>query len=146
MFGWLKCKLFLQNDDYLQQSCVVCDMQVYIVDCYKKLSHQIFLVKLIGIDDRGGAILLKGSDVVINRQLFLHLEHNEYYLVDLVGFTVVNNMQFSFGRVVDFMVDTGEVPVMVVSKKRVLIPFHKDYILDVEQERERILVNWQKDF
>ncbi len=74
-------------------------------------------------------------------------EDDEYYWVDLIGMSVINQQGDSFGWVEDIL-DTGvnEVLCCKHGDKKYLIPFGKDYIVEVNQKVRQIIVDWQYDY
>jgi len=102
---------------------------------------------LPGIEDREQARELVGSEIALLRELLPEPEGLSWYWTDLVGLTVVNKDDVELGRIVKMM-ETGAHDVMVVSGDRErLIPFVLErYVLSVDLEASRLLVDWDPDY
>ena len=104
------------------------------------------VAKLTGCDDRDAAELLRGADVAIPREEFEAAAEGEIYLVDLIGFEVIDEQEGKLGAV-DAFVETGATSVMVVKGVRErLIPFVDDFVKEVDREARRITVDWKRDY
>jgi 16S rRNA processing protein RimM len=104
------------------------------------------VAKLGGCDDRDAAELLRGAEIAIPREEFVAEEEGEIYLVDLIGFDVVDEHEGELG-VVDSFVETGPTSVVVVKGVRErLIPFVDDFVKQVDREAKRITVDWKRDY
>ena len=104
------------------------------------------VVKLAGCDDRDAADRLRGADIAIPRDEFDAEEEGEIYLVDLIGFDVVDEQEGKLG-VVDSFVETGPTSVVVVKGVRErLIPFVDDFVKEVDRGAKRITVDWKRDY
>ncbi|MDT8395155.1 MAG: ribosome maturation factor RimM [bacterium] len=94
------------------------------------------LLKLEGIEDINGALELKGVDICLPREELAPLEEGEYFLHDLVGFTVLDSNGAEVGPV-DGFVETGGPPLLGGKRgsgKQFLIPFAPGTIDDVDLE------------
>lgn len=112
----------------------------------------VITARLVGIADRDVAESLKGARIAISRTRFPATGDGEYYWVDLIGLDVVNGAGEPLGVVAD-LIDNGAHQIFVVREdladgKTVqrLIPFAGDYVVAVELEARRIVVDWQKDY
>jgi 16S rRNA processing protein RimM len=104
-----------------------------------------------GIEDRGGAELLKGARVFVPRSSFPTASEDEYYWVDLLGLDVVNREGVHLGRVKDLMT-TGPQTVLVLEYEEAgkpqerMLPFVSAYVDQVDLPARRITVDWQPDY
>ncbi len=105
------------------------------------------VAKFKGLDDREEARLLMGCDVAIMPEQ-LPKNEGDYYWVDLVGCTLVNESGVSFG-VVKEMMETGAHDVMRVRGESgdELIPFVMDVVVKtVDITNKRIVVDWDSGY
>ncbi len=101
---------------------------------------------LEGVVDRDAAFALRGHEVAISRREMPAAAEGEFYWADLEGFDVVNPQEVCLGRV-ERLFATGANDVLVVKgDKEHLIPFVAAFILSVEPEKKRIVVDWQLDY
>jgi len=116
--------------------------------------------KLVGIVDRDAAEALKGARISIQRRYFPVPDDDEFYWVDLIGLSVINAEGVMLGTVGDLM-DNGAHQVLVVREAagpgkddgteggRVverLIPFVAAFVVNVDLEDRRVVVDWQADY
>jgi 16S rRNA processing protein RimM len=102
---------------------------------------------LAGIEDRDAAAGLVGATILVNRDLFVQTEKDEYYWRDLEGLQVVNVEGVSLG-VVESLLETGANDVLIVQgERRRLIPFVVDDIVKrVDLDAAKIIVDWEPEF
>mgnify|MGYP003961605249 CR=1 FL=1 len=105
-----------------------------------------FVVKLVGVDNRDDAEMLRGNTIGIDPEALPAPEAGEYYWSDLLGAAVVSSDGFDFGRL-EAMMETGANDVMVVVGDRErLIPFvFDDVVREVDLRTARIEVVWDPD-
>ena len=76
------------------------------------------------------------------------MQDNEYYLQDLIGFTVINSNQLKLGTVSHFLA-TGAHEVMVVkqNEQELLIPFVKNHIIKtINYQQKEVIVLWEPEY
>lgn len=103
---------------------------------------------LPGMVDRDQAVVLVGTDILVDREQLPPPADGEYYWADLEGLDVVNTEGTPLGRV-SHLVATGANDVLVVrgGGKEHLLPFVKEqYVRDVDMQAGRIVVDWDPDF
>ncbi len=105
------------------------------------------VARFAGIDDRETAAPLVGQDLSVDRDRLPETAEDEYYWADLTGLEVVNREGIVLGRVHNLL-STGANDVLVVRGDRErLVPFVQGrYVLEVDLEAGRILVDWSPDF
>ncbi len=105
------------------------------------------VARFAGIDDRETAAALVGQDLSVDRDRLPETAEDEYYWADLTGLEVVNREGIVLGRVHNLL-STGANDVLVVRGDRErLVPFVQgQYVLEVDLEAGRILVDWSPDF
>lgn len=105
------------------------------------------IVRLETCQTREQAALLLGSKIAIARDQLPPTEDDEYYWSDLIGLNVINQDGIAFGTV-DYLIETGSNDVLVVKGERErLIPFiMHDFVIQVDLQQQRILVDWDAEF
>jgi 16S rRNA processing protein RimM len=105
------------------------------------------VASLPGIEDREQAGKLVGLEIAVNREQLAKPQENSYYWSDLVGLAVETKEGDDLGHIVKMM-ETGANDVMVVRGDRErLIPFIPDhYVISVDLEEARLIVDWDADF
>ncbi len=107
-----------------------------------------------GVLDRNGAEALRGATVWVSRTDFPKTPDGEYYWLDLIGLTVVNEQEQVVGTVIG-LIDTGPHCVFRIAPPGMtsptpaqerLIPFVGAYVLDVNLAERRIRVDWALDW
>lgn len=99
------------------------------------------------VEDRNGAEALAGLYIGAPREALPETASGEYYWGDLVGLSVENKAGVALGTV-DSLVSTGAHDVLQVrdGEAERLIPFVAAYVLDVDLDAKRILVDWEADW
>ena len=100
-----------------------------------------------GVADRNAAEQLKGWYVGAAREALPDPAENEYYWHDLVGMQVESLEGEALGTV-EGLISTGAHDVLRVldGEAERLIPFVAAYAVEVDLDRQRIRVDWQKDW
>src|SRR3990167_5078301 len=97
--------------------------------------------------DRESVALLTGKQIATLRSQLPALSDAAIYWADLEGLEVINQQGVVLGKV-DYLFATGSNDVLVVvGKKRHLIPYIKNNIvLKVDLSNRQIIVDWDPDF
>ena len=105
------------------------------------------VASVAGIDDRDQAEAMIGSEISVLRSKLPPAKPGEYYWVDLEGMDVATVEGVALGTV-SHLFDTGANHVLVVRGDRErLIPFAQpQYVVDVDFDAGRIVVDWDPDF
>lgn len=107
------------------------------------------VAKIESFDDRDAAARLLNADIAITRDRMPPPGPGEYYWIDLIGLSVLNQAGHCLGAVAEVM-PTGANDVLVVraqSGEELLIPYVTGvYILKVDLEKKLIQVDWEEDF
>jgi 16S rRNA processing protein RimM len=107
---------------------------------------QALVASVPGIEDRDRAQELVGSEISVPRSALPPPKPGEYYWVDLEGLNVQTADGIAFGTV-SHLLDTGANHVLVVHGDRErLIPFVAPYLVSVDFDASRIVVDWDPDF
>jgi 16S rRNA processing protein RimM len=112
-----------------------------------KVQGKGLLLHIEGRDDRTAVEDLVGKLVEIERGQMAELSGDEYYWSDLEGLQVFASDGHDFGRVTQVM-NTGANDVLVVQgSKETLIPFVQGvYVLEVDLDAGKMLVDWSPDY
>ena len=111
-----------------------------------KVHNDVLVVKLEGVNDRDAALTCKGMLVAVPRGSLPELDETEFYWSDLIGLIVRNKQNVEFGKIIDVF-ETGANDVIVVKGEiERLIPFAEHTIVDVNIEKQTMLVDWDEDY
>ncbi len=107
-----------------------------------RVSQNGVFLSLENIDDRNTAELLRGKDIVIERNQAVKLPQDSYFIVDIIGCKVMADEQ-TIGKVIDVL-QYGSADIYVIKtedKKRAMIPSIKSLILDTDIVNKTIIVD-----
>ena len=111
-----------------------------------KVHNNVLVAKLEGVNDRDAAFACKGHQVAVPREALPELDETEYYWSDLIGLAVRNQQDVDFGKIADVF-ETGANDVIVVKGEiDRLIPFTEQTVIEVDVEKQTMLVDWDADF
>ena len=101
---------------------------------------------LKGYDDRSQAKELMDVEIAVATNQISELEPGEYYWHQLEGLEVVNLNGENLGKV-DRLLETGANDVLVLKgDQERLVPYARGVVADVDLNKGRIQVNWEKDY
>lgn len=105
------------------------------------------VAQLQGYDDRDQARALTGKAISIRRHQLPPPSADECYWIDLQGLRVETREGVLLGQV-SHLIETGSNDVMVVQGERErLLPFvWGQYVVDVDFDTGRVLVDWDPEF
>lgn len=155
--GWVKVY------SYTDPETNILDYPVWLLSIngqwqeFKVLNSQIhtkgLAVSLAGISDRDAALALAQAEIAVPTSELPELEENEHYWFQLIGLNVNNTQGERLGQVAELLNSGGGNQVLVVKgcegsidNQQRLIPYVGAIVLDVDLEKETILVDWQADF
>ena len=148
--GWVKVKTYTEDAYGLEA------YQEWVVrtpEGWRYLPLEEFAVrpngtaaKLAGCDDRNAAERLRNAEVAIPREAFDEAEEGTQYEVDLIGLEVVDEGGERLGIVDGFFATGGSSVMVVKGGKERLIPFVPAYVLSVDREAGRIVVDWKAEY
>lgn len=114
-----------------------------------------FLVAQVdGVVERNGAEALRGVTLHVPRSAFPKTADGEFYWIDLIGLSVLNQQGQILGEVIG-LIDTGPHCVLRIAPpgnakpapaEEVLIPFIAQYGCEVSLAERQIRVDWQLDW
>lgn len=107
-----------------------------------RLHQNMILLKLVGVDDRNQAELLRGEWLQVPEAEALPLAEDEYYLYQLEGLIVRTETGEDLGVLVE-VIETGANNVFLVRGPRgeVLLPDTAEVIQEIDFENGRIIVH-----
>ncbi len=113
------------------------------------------LARVVDVEDRDGAALLRNCDIAIEDAQLPELEPGEYYWQELIGLEVwsrFEGQEYRLGKVVTLM-ETGANDVLVVEgdrdsldRRQRLIPYEDQFLLAIDTAAGRIEVDWDPHF
>ncbi len=108
---------------------------------------KLVVARFPGVDTREQAEAMAGTEIWVPRERLPAPAPGEYYWVDLEGLAVVTVDGVPLGTV-SHLFETGANPVMVVTGERErLLPFVVGpYVVSVDFDAGRIVVDWDPDF
>ena len=94
-----------------------------------------------GIKDRAGADALQGATLSITREDLPPLADGEYYLGELVGYTVVSDDGTFIGQVRDVWdLPANEVLRVIGNDREVLVPLIDEVIKEIDLDGRRVVI------
>jgi 16S rRNA processing protein RimM len=105
------------------------------------------LIQFPGREDRTAVESLVNAEIAVSRDQLPELPDGEFFWSDLEGLTVVDLEGRELGRV-EVIMPTGANDVIVVQgRKKMMIPFVQgQYVMDVDLEQGRMVVDWSEDW
>ena len=102
----------------------------------------ILLLRFAGIDNPEAAALLKGAQIVTEREHAAPLNEGEFYVEDLKGLEVVTGDGQILGHVDDVVEGGGGqlAEVLLLSGEKRFAPFKKEFFGDVDLENRKIVL------
>ena len=99
-------------------------------------------IKFFDINTIDEADDLRGCIVNVDRNDLPKINDSEYYLIDLVGYSLIDNYNTNYGKVIEVLTLPAN-NVLNVSKdnKEYLIPLIDDVVLEVNQNKEEIIID-----
>lgn len=112
-----------------------------------------YVVQINEVPDRNLAETMFGVTLFADKGNLSDLAEDEYYWADLVGLTVKSQQDDANLGTVKELFETGAHAIMVVSPsddsiddEERLIPWHKQTVIDVDLDKQIILVDWGSDY
>ncbi len=138
--GEVKIEVWLDSPEYFRTF-----KRLYLGGEERKIlsarTHKSFVIaRLEGVNDLNAAMALKGRTVEILRA-DAHLKDGEFFVQDILGFTVVDERGNEIGRLVDAEETPASMLYVVRGEREHLIPAVKEFILGIDAEREEIRVH-----
>ena len=108
-----------------------------------KFFKNMVILKFDGVDTMNEVEGWRQKDLLISRDQAIPLEEDEFFITDLIGLNVVTDEGETLGTLTDVM-ETGANDVYCVKTpegKELLLPAIRDCILDVDLDKEEMLVH-----
>ena len=147
ILGELKIRLFNSESETLKvgQSVWVGlekkDYEPYIIE---KISLQFekSRLKFKNVNDRNSAELFRNFTLSVCRDEFPEIIDEEFYLVDLIGFNVVDQTGKTVGEVSDIMENpASDILIISYEDKEHLIPLVDDFVTLFDFEKKQVTIN-----
>ena len=119
---------------------VVIDGQTYNVTGAKIGVDAVFL-SIFGVGDRNTAETFRNKELFVERKDAIIPSENSYFIVDIIGSTVMNENGEKVGVVTDVTNAKTDIFTIDCSGKTMRFPFLKDLLVKVEIENKLIVVN-----
>ncbi|MEM1136601.1 MAG: ribosome maturation factor RimM [Bacteroidota bacterium] len=105
----------------------------YMVEYIHPLNDK-YILKLEEIDHTDKASKLKGSKLYLPLEALPKLKEEEYYLHDLVGFSLVDDLEGALGKIENVYDITNNLLISIIHLgKEVLIPLHEGVVKRVDK-------------
>lgn len=101
---------------------------------------QFIIARLEGVEDLNAAMALKGKTVEILRA-DARMKDGEFFVQDILGFTVVDEDGHTVGKLVDAFETPASMLYVVRGESDHLIPAVREFILGIDAEKEEIRVH-----
>ncbi len=101
---------------------------------------QFIIARLEGVEDINAAMALKGKTVEILRA-DARMKDGEFFVQDILGFTVVDEDGHAVGKLVDAFETPASMLYVVRGESEHLIPAVREFILGIDAEKEEIRVH-----
>ena len=101
---------------------------------------QFIIARLEGVEDINAAMALKGKTVEILRA-DAHMKDGEFFVQDILGFTVVDEDGHTVGKLVDAFETPASMLYVVRGEREHLSPAVREFILGIDAESEQIRVH-----
>lgn len=111
-----------------------------------KFFKNMVILKFEGIDDRNLIEKYKSCDLLIDREDAVPLGKDEFFICDIIGFSVVTDEDVNIGKLTDVLT-TAANDVYVVNDdngREILIPYTDECVLKVDTENSIIVVHLLK--
>jgi 16S rRNA processing protein RimM len=95
------------------------------------------ILKIKGIDDRSSAEKLKGAYIMINKADARILPEDTYYIIDLIGLTVMDEQEKIIGNVTDVIQHPSQdlYEIQLNEGPKFLIPAVEEFILSIDLDK-----------
>lgn len=112
-----------------------------------EVNDKFILVQVEGYQEREQAAYLTNVDIAVKHEQLPELQAGEYYWHQLIGMQVVNQEGIDYGQVVEVFATGSNDVLVVMGDKRRLIPYLPgQVVLDVNDTKRVITVDWDMDF
>ena len=97
----------------------------------------------MAFEDIDQAMLLKQKELYVDREHAIPLEEGEYYLVDVIGSTAVDEDGNVLGTMTDYLESAAQLIYIIHTEdgKDVLVPAVDEFIREVNVEEKRMVIH-----
>lgn len=132
-------------ENYTELPSVLIDLNGELIPHFLEfinINGQKALVKLEGIDHIDDAQTLVNKELLLPLDVLPELTGNQFYYHEISGFNVEDQKEGNLGKV-NQVLDYPNNPLLDIthpSGKEILIPIKDEYMLDVDRENQKLLV------
>lgn len=112
-----------------------------------KLQADRVVLKIEGIDSMDEAAKYKNKYIEVKREDAVKLNEDEYYIADLIGCNVVDELGTDLGKVFDVIQTHSNDVYWVKGKEELLVPALKTIVVNIDVENQQIVIkpvdSWQ---
>lgn len=150
--GWVSMESYSSNlEDIFKYKLYINTnntFEIINVSDYKMMPKKL-IAKIEGIDSIEQAEIFLDCKIYTKNDQLSKLDKDEYYWNDLIGCSVYSNEQNLLGKVSSIIRNFSS-DILVVrhhkNKDEILIPFIKDFLLEVNIKEKTIRVDWKNDY
>ena len=145
IMGEVRVQPWADSPDFLCQfKTLYVDSSHWPIQVERARVHKnMVILKFDGVDTMNEVEGWRQKDLLITRDQAVPLQEDEFFITDLIGLTVVTDEGDTLGTLTDVM-ETGANDVYCVKTpegKELLLPAIHDCILDVDLDKEEMLVH-----
>ena len=145
IMGEVRVQPWADSPDFLCQfKTLYVDSSHWPIQVERARVHKnMVILKFDGVDTMNEVEGWRQKDLLITRDQAIPLEEDEFFITDLIGLNVVTDEGETLGTLTDVM-ETGANDVYCVKTpegKELLLPAIRDCILDVDLDKEEMLVH-----
>ena len=132
-------------EDIKQFGHVIVDGTEYKVLACRAAAGFAYLT-LRGVPDRNAAELLRGKDVLVDREEAPELPEGRVYIADVVGCTIVTEEGEELGKITDITPAHTDIYTALIGGKEVMFPAAEGVIAKIDAEGGKVTVNKKRFF
>ena len=129
------------RERYRELGCVCLEDTEHAIEKVRYVKQNVVL-KLSGIDDRTAAEEAKGKEVYVSAESLPELPEGEYYIRDIIGFSVAEDAGGVIGSLSDVIQRSAQdlYEVELSGGGKILIPAVEEFVLDIDPGKKQITV------
>ena len=98
-------------------------------------------IKIRGVNDRDSAEDYRKAKILVDRHLFPSTNNQELYLIDLIGYKLIDQNGMIIGFLTDFLdIPSGDIIVLDDGKKEQMIPFVDEFVKSIDFKEKIIFI------
>ncbi|HBC97693.1 MAG TPA: 16S rRNA processing protein RimM [Clostridium sp.] len=109
-----------------------------VLEC--KFQSKRVILKIQGVDSIEEATSYKGKYLEISRKDAVDLNEGTYFIADIIGCSVVDEDGMFYGKIGEVLHTHNNDVYWIKGKNELLIPAIKDVIVDIDVEKEKIVI------